>query len=171
MTTALATLTGDLAHCQNGDCRRPIYRTHVCFRCWAGVKWTSIRQRVENKNGNNPSYEGVPLLFTKETLIQWVLDNPPPIDLVEPSIDRIVDAIGYAPGNLQWIEKRLNSRGPRKNIPLNHQYCALCKSIKPRNAEHFTVNRSKPSGLSNYCRPCENSYNRERARKKRDCHV
>jgi hypothetical protein len=47
------------ASCKNGGCQRPIYRGRVCFRCWAGIKWTSVMQRVANKNGNNNSYEGI----------------------------------------------------------------------------------------------------------------
>ena len=83
-------IENELLRCRNGGCTRKIYRGKYCFRCWAGVKWTSIIQRVENKNGNNPSYVGIPIKFTRESLIKWVYDNPPPIYMDIPSIDRIV---------------------------------------------------------------------------------
>src|SRR5262249_34295664 len=129
--------------------------------CWAGVKWTSVRQRIENKNGNNPSYVGVPLQFTKTEFIKWILDNPPPKHLVEPSLDRIVDEIGYAPGNIRWIEKRANSRGRWKDLPPDLQHCALCGEDKPATTEYFVANRAKPSGIGSYCRPCNAIYQRK----------
>jgi hypothetical protein len=137
---------------------RPIYRGRVCFRCWAGIKWTSIWQRVQNKNGNNPSYAGVPINFTKEGLIQWVMDNPPPKHLEEPSIDRIVDSLGYSPGNLQWLEKRQNSRAHLKYLPPDVQYCAKCKEAKPATTEFFNKSSGRSRGISSYCRPCNNAY-------------
>lgn len=161
---------GPLDICRNGDCKRPAThgRHRWCLRCWAGMKWTSINQRVRNKNGNNPSYQGVPVGFTRPEFIAWVMGNPPPAGLREPSIDRIVPERGYAPGNLRWLEKRQNSRHKLADLPLTHQHCAMCKQILPATDEHFS-----PAGrkLSAYCRPCKRKYqavwrgrNRERIR-------
>lgn len=146
--------------CRNGDCtRKPTHgRGRWCLRCWAGMKWTSIRQRVENKNGNNPSYKGRPLLFTRESLIAWVMENPPPHEMAEPSIDKIVDHLGYAPGNIRWLEKRANSRLHRKDVPLDKQVCPLCNETKPRTAQFFVANKAKLSGVGTYCRPCNLKY-------------
>lgn len=140
------------------------------MRCWAGMKWTSIRQRVENKNGNNPSYEGRPLLFTKESLIAWIMSNPPPADMQEPSVDKIVDELGYAPGNIRWLEKRANSRLHHKDVPLDMQVCPICKVTKPRTIEYFSQNKGKASGVHNYCRPCDRQYKRDWS-KRRECNV
>ena len=108
-SVTVPTLTG--TKCHNGGCTREIYRGKYCFRCWAGVKWTSIVQRVENKNGNNPSYMKVPILCTKEEMIRWVFDNPPPEQLKIPSLDRIDSKSGYSLENIRWIEKDVNSAG------------------------------------------------------------
>lgn len=145
-------------HCNNGGCTRPTYRGKECFRCWAGTKWTSIRQRVENKNGNNPSYEKVPLVVTKEELIQWVLTNPPPPEMDEPSIDRIIPTIGYALGNIRWLEKRINSRHCQRDIPLGFKCCIGCGEIKPLELPHW--GRSGSSKWQGRCNPCRRQYDR-----------
>lgn len=150
-------------HCQNGGCIRPKYRGRVCFRCWAGIKWTSVKQRVENKNGNNPSYQGIPLGFTKETLISWVLNNPPLLCLTEPSIDRIVPALGYVFGNIRWIEKRKNSAGSQRDVEDGFRICAKCKRKLPLTSAFFGINRGKKWGakLQTYCSECGKVAQRE----------
>lgn len=151
-------------HCRNGGCTKPIYRGRVCFRCWAGIKWTSIRQRIENKNGNNPSYEGIPLGFTREELILWVMGNPPPETLEVPSIDRIIPELGYVPGNIRWIEKDLNSCGPQRDLMLNgKRMCAKCKQVFPASNSIFVKQSKNKHGLGIYCKPCWRGYTRERA--------
>ena len=141
--------------CTNGECTRAIFRTQFCLRCLAGVNLTSIRQRIENNNGNNPSYVGVPLNFTKETLIKWVMDNPPPGDLSEPSIDRIVPEIGYSPGNIRWIEKVRNSSATNRDTPDGQRICGACKQMFPAEPMFFgSLGKNKTLGLNSLCRVC-----------------
>lgn len=101
--------------CMNGGCTRiGRYRdTTDCFRCWAGVKWTSVVARIQNKNGRCQSYVGTPLGFTREEFVAWVMLNPPPETMARPSIDRITPSQGYVPGNIRWLEQRINARGSR----------------------------------------------------------
>lgn len=98
--------------CVNGGCTRsPRFRdTLHCFRCWAGIKWTSILQRVANVNGRCASYVGIPLGYTRSEFVAWVIANPPPEWMARPSIDRIVTPLGYVPGNIRWLEFRENCR-------------------------------------------------------------
>lgn len=147
------------SHCNNGGCTRPLYRGKECFRCWAGTKWTSIVQRLENKTGHCNAYVGLPLGFTRETLIQWVFDNPPPADMAQPSIDRIKPELGYAPGNIRWLEFRKNTKGANRDLPDDRRMCSRCKQVKPADNEHFprTVKRGRKT-LSTMCHPCNRVY-------------
>jgi hypothetical protein len=113
-----------------------------------------VRQRVENKNGNNPSYEGIPLTFTKETLIKWVSDNPPPRELDIPSIDRVIPHLGYIPGNIRWLERNKNSSGTQRDIEEGKWKCFRCKRILPLTIEYFNKNVSTPKGFQTYCNDC-----------------
>lgn len=144
--------------CKNGNCTKLIYRGRVCYRCWAGIKWTSINQRVANKNGNNPSYEGVPIKFTRLAFIQWVLDNPPPRSMATPSIDRIEPELGYAPGNIRWLDRRRNSAGNNRDVPDGQRWCNHCARVLPISA--FGVNNGRKWGpkVQVYCRSCRESY-------------
>jgi len=156
---------GPLVVCRNGDCKRPAeYGNHRwCLRCWAGMKWTSIKQRVENTNGNNPSYVGVPLTFSRAELIAWVMANPPPPGMQEPSIDRIVPALGYSPGNVRWLEKRQNSRAHLADLPLDKRHCPGCRKIFPATTEFFYKNSGAGAkGFQAYCKPCHNARNSAR---------
>lgn len=152
-------MTQTVDRCKNGACTRPIYRGRVCYRCWAGIKWTSICQRVANKNGNNPSYEGLPIGFTREGLIKWVMDNPPPADMQQPSIDRIKPELGYSPGNIRWLEKRRNIPGPNRDLPEGQRKCSRCGAVKPATNEYFprTVKEGRKA-LSTFCHPCNRVY-------------
>lgn len=141
--------------CHNGNCTRPIYRGKYCFRCWSGVKWTSIVQRLENKTGHCNAYVGLPLGFTRESLIQWVLDNPPPPEMQEPSIDRIKPELGYVPGNIRWLEFRKNRAGGNRDLPDGQRACSICKTVKPATNEYFP---RASGGLGSYCKPCNNAY-------------
>jgi hypothetical protein len=147
------------SQCSNGGCTRPTYRGKYCFRCWAGVKWTSIVQRIENKTGHCRAYEGLPLGFTRETLIQWVLDNPPPEDMQWPSIDRIKPELGYAPGNIRWIERNKNVKGPNRDLPYGLRGCSRCKLVKPEDNVNFprTVKRGRKT-YSSMCLECNRVY-------------
>lgn len=160
------TLTG--TRCKNGGCTREIYRGAFCFRCWAGVKWTSMRQRVENKNGNNPSYENIPLLFTKEEIVQWVYDNPPPTNLEEPSIDRIIPEKGYSLDNIRWIEKRINSSGVQRDIPLDKKRCPLCRQILDLDAFGIHNGRWNLRHRQSRCKKCKIEYDRKWREKQRN---
>lgn len=113
-------------------------------------------QRVANVNGKCSSYVGIPLAFTKETLIQWVMDNPPPADMRQPSIDRIVESKGYVPGNIRWLELRKNSAGPNKDLPDELRRCAICKAVKP----FYSFPMGSRNRRSSYCKPCNRVYQR-----------
>lgn len=149
------------SHCNNGGCVRPIYRGKECFRCWAGTKWTSIVQRLENKTGHCNAYVGIPLGFTREQLIKWVMDNPPPVDMQKPSIDRIVDSVGYVPGNIRWLEFRKNASKANKDAPDGHRICAKCRILKPLDGDNFPRNGARGIPFGNYCIPCNRQYQKE----------
>jgi hypothetical protein len=157
--------------CNNGCCTRSVYRGKYCFRCWAGVKWTSIVQRVENRNGNNPSYVGVPIGYKREEFIDWVLSNPPPEGLEVPSIDRIDPAQGYSPGNIRWIERNRNSSKSNRDVDDGFRICGTCKTLYPATPEYFVRTKlNKTYGLSTKCRACNLTYQRKwRASKKQLC--
>ncbi len=146
-------------HCNNGGCTRPVYRAHVCFRCWAGTKWTSMWQRIQNKNGHNPSYEKIPLQITKQELIGWILNNPPSSDLERPSIDRIDNSKGYSLTNIRWLEHRINSKGCQRDIPEGFKKCSGCQKVL--SLEAFSPNRSL-CGVQRQskCRSCKLVYDR-----------
>jgi hypothetical protein len=142
------------SRCRNGGCTRPTYRGKYCFRCWAGVKWTSIVQRIQNKTGHCKAYEGLPLGFTREELIKWVLDNPPPADMAQPSIDRIKPELGYVPGNIRWLEMKKNRTGGNRDLPEELRQCAICKEVKPFYS--FPIGKGRRRG--SYCKPCNRTY-------------
>ena len=144
--------------CKNGDCKRQIYRTRFCFRCWAGIKWTSMHQRLENVTGHNPSYVRTPLGFTRKTFVQWVLDNPPPTEMEKPSIDRIIPSLGYAPGNIRWLEMRKNCAGTQRDIPKHERLCLGCGTVKTLNSANFHRNGK---GFQHRCIPCRLIYDKQ----------
>lgn len=146
-------------HCNNGGCTRPIYRGKECFRCWAGTKWTSIWQRIQNKNGHNPSYESVLLEVGRSELINWILENPPPKGMERPSIDRIDNNKGYSLSNIRWLEHRINSRHCQRDAPKGLKICSGCGLTKP--LSHFNKNRSRPDGVQSRCQPCSRNYERQ----------
>jgi hypothetical protein len=117
-----------------------------------------MKQRIENANGHCASYVGIPLGFTREELIAWVLQNPPPADMKWPSIDRIEPAKGYVPGNIRWLEFRRNCAGANRDLPDGMRRCAICGEVKPAANEYFPRNKTK---LSAYCHPCNRAYQRE----------
>jgi hypothetical protein len=147
--------------CNNGGCTRPVYRGRECFRCWAGTKWTSICQRIENKNGNNNAYAGIPVGFTKDGLIQWIMDNPPPSELTKPSIDRIENSLGYSPGNIQWLEFSRNCSRRNKDTPDGFRSCSKCLQLLHLSVDNFPHNGSKNPPFGHYCKPCNRTYQKE----------
>jgi len=137
-----------ISTCGNGGCTRPRYRGKYCFRCWAGTKWTAIVDRKRS----DPSYRNVPIGFTRAELIAWVMDNPPPINMERPSIDRIIDSAGYVPGNIRWLESHRNSRKRNKDLPDEMSRCSRCGLVQSR--YKFPPNRSASRGHNSYCRKC-----------------
>jgi len=117
-------------------------------------------QRVANVNGKCRTYVGVPLGFTKEQLIQWVMDNPPPLEMKKPSIDRIENALGYVPGNIRWLEQSQNSRQRNKDLPIDVRACSRCHVVKPITDEHFPRNTNRYMGHGYYCHDCNRVYQR-----------
>jgi hypothetical protein len=97
--------------CSSGGCRKKKYLDQSeCFKCWLGTKWGTMKQRTENRNGHYSTWDGLPLGMTRKEFVAWGLSNPPPDDMVMPSVDRINDALGYVFGNIQWLERDQNSR-------------------------------------------------------------
>lgn len=149
------------AACSNGGCTRPTYRGKYCYRCWVGVKWWSITQRIRNLNGKCASYVGVPLEMTREEFIAWATDNPPPDDMKWPSLDRIVDGRGYRLDNIQWLEQRANSRTTQKWLPMTHRRCPRCETTYRLSHANFNRSKSNPFGFQMYCRECQKAVNKE----------
>ena len=147
-------IAAESGKCKNGGCTRPIYRGRVCYRCWAGIKWTSIMQRCQNKNGNNPSYSKVKIHFTRDELISWVIKNVPPADMEIPSIDRIIPSLGYSLDNIRWIEKKINSRNLQRDIPYGMHRCPSCMIVFERNRSNFVFKNKKLNSYSSYCIGC-----------------
>ena len=141
-------------HCNNGGCTKPVYRGKECLRCWLGTKWDSMQQRIRNRMGNCNSYVGIPLAFGRRDFIAWATDNPPPVEMKSPSIDRINPKLGYVFGNIRWLEFSRNSSGKQRDIPEGFYLCCPCKRVLPLSA--FGVNNSKRWGkkIQSHCREC-----------------
>jgi hypothetical protein len=140
--------------CNNGGCSRIVYRGKYCFRCWAGVKWTSLSQRIRK----DPSYAGVQVFFTRSELIDWILKNPPPANIEKPSIDRVDPKLGYRFGNIRWLEFSRNCAGANRDIPDGFRRCSGCKETKALNSENFTKGSILKGGFAHYCKFCNRKY-------------
>lgn len=172
MTTHSPKEVASESGCTNGGCTRSRYRiTKYCFRCWAGVKWTSIKQRIENKMGNCNSYVGIPIEFNRDELIHWVLQNPPPPDMIRPSIDRIIPSKGYTLTNIRWLELSKNCSGNQRDVDDGFRICPICKVRRELNLYNFGVNNGRKWGskFQSYCRTCKNKYDTQWRYKKRLC--
>jgi hypothetical protein len=156
-TETKSALASESAHCNNGGCTRQIYRGRKCFRCWAGIKWTSIWQRIQNKNGHNPHYAKVSLDVGKVELINWILENPPPLGMDRPSIDRIDNSKGYSLDNIRWLEHRINSKWIQRDTPEGFKKCVGCGETKPLTTLYWSPNGNKWQGR---CRLCKLTYDR-----------
>jgi len=156
-------------HCNNGDCKRPIYRGTECFKCWAGTKWDSMKQRVENRRGNYPQWQGKSLEFTRREFVAWALANPPPPEMERPSVDRIDAERGYLFGNIRWLEFSQNCRNQQHDVPAGLKRCPRCGETKPLTLEFFGVNRAKRNGagFQEYFHPCRRAYSRDWEAKRR----
>lgn len=150
----------DKPHCNNGCCKKPVYIGKECFRCWAGTKFDSIMQRVRNRNGNYPTYEGLRVLFTRRSFIRWAENNRPD-NFKRPSLDRIVPSLGYIPENVRWIEVGKNSSGAQRDIPDGFYLCKPCGRILPLSCfgKHNGKRYGKPK--QTYCKECKLSYDRQ----------
>lgn len=143
--------------CNNGGCTKPTYRGKYCFRCWAGVKWTSMNQRVRK----DPSYAGVQVFFTRKEFIDWILQNPPPTDMEKPSIDRIDPKLGYRFGNIRWLEFSRNCSGANRDVANGFRKCSKCGEIKELSGENFVKSSPCKGGFGHYCKPCNRKYQQE----------
>lgn len=141
-------------HCNNGGCKREVYRGTECYRCWCGTKWDSMKARAENKRNHYPQWAGLALGIYRQEFIRWAEKNRPPVEMKQPSIDRIDSSLGYYVGNIRWLEARQNSRNRAHNVPLSHRLCQRCGGIKELNRSNFHFNRSNPLGFQTYCIPC-----------------
>ena len=139
--------------CNNGGCTSPVFRGKECIYCWAGTKFDSMKSRIANRNGKTKSYVGIPLEFTRRELISWVLSFPPPDTIKNPSIDRIDPKKGYVPGNIRWLEFRVNCKGPQRDIPEGLKRCPKCFQILPLNTTHFHADNSR-KGFQSQCKKC-----------------
>lgn len=140
--------------CNNGGCTKPVYRGKECYRCWAGTKWDSMKQRVENRRGQYPQWAGKKLECGRRDFIAWAYANPPPAEMRQPSIDRIDASIGYSIANIRWLEARQNSRNRAHDIPLTHRRCTRCGEIKELNSDNFHRNGRDHLGFQFHCRAC-----------------
>lgn len=144
--------------CNNGGCTRAVYRGKECFKCWLGTKWDSMKQRVENKRGHYPHWSGITFTIGRKEFVAWGLENPPPTDMKDPSVDRIISANGYVAGNIQWLPFLQNSRNKAKDVPMSHRRCTRCGQVKELSLENFHRNASNPLGFQSYCKSCRSSY-------------
>lgn len=97
--------------------------------------------------------------------------------LVRARADEIADALGIPHEEMRRAVRRrpvrlrrgggpVDIRRPRLNVPDGHKRCPMCNRVKPLG--EFGMNRHEADGHTSYCRPCQNTYNKERrlARKK-----
>lgn len=100
-------------------CTRPLFRVRRCLRCWAGMIYGGIRDRVTGKHPyKGRKYIGLPLEFTRPEFVRWVTNNPPPLNMEQPSVDRIEESLGYTLTNIQWMPTRQNARKHFKHLGL-----------------------------------------------------
>lgn len=145
------------SRCNNGGCTRPVYIGKECFNCWAGTKWDSMLQRVSNNNGHYPTYHGLPFQISRRAFIEWAIQNPPPVTMKRPSVDRIEPTKGYVFGNIRWLEFRKNGSGAQRDIPEGFYFCVHCKTVFPKTNEFFRLIKSNGENrvrMSHWCRPC-----------------
>lgn len=144
-----------MSRCTNGGCTKPLYSGKECFRCWLGTKWDSMQQRVRNRDGHYHTYEGIPLGFNRKEFIQWGIDNPPPLGMLKPSIDRIEPRYGYVFGNIRWLSVSKNASGPQRDIPDGFKSCPRCKNVYRLHSDFFPPRKKRwGAQFDSYCHSC-----------------
>ena len=130
-----------------------------CYRHRLTAVYYNIYHRCNNtyKYKKNKSYEGKELGFTREEFIEWGMSNKP-LNISRPSIGRIDHDKGYFLDNIQWEELSNNSRKHCKQIDIDEGYkkCPNCDIVFEMTTEYFHVNKSQYSGLSSWCKKCNN---------------
>lgn len=139
----------------------------------AATAWQSILKRANNRNGSNPTYVHVNVGISREAFMAWAIQafttwidaNPNGI----PSVNRIIDTVGYVVENLEVISAGDNSqqRPFNRNVhaPLGLAWCARCKEYLPRSK--FRVSLTRAHGLEHHCKTCSREYHRIYAREYR----
>ena len=84
-------------------------RTHGLSKTPEYSEWCKMVRRVEDpKHPSHKWYIGVPIdpewRSRPEVFIEWILTNLGPRPSPKHSLDRIVNALGYAPGNVRWAD-------------------------------------------------------------------
>lgn len=148
--------------CKNGGCTNVKYRGRLCLNCWARKRFSSIVERITDKNGKHPTYKGLPLGFTLKSMVDWIFLNPEHMEMDKPSIDRIVPELGYVPGNIRWLEMNKNCPGMQRDLADGMRGCPGCKKIFPETTQYFWRNRRQANGLAVYCKTCQSAKNRLR---------
>lgn len=135
--------------------------------------WRNILGRAGNADGQHSSYAGIELKMTRSEFLEWAVPRyaewiAKGIEGV-PSVDRIQSSGHYELGNLQLIERRLNSSKRKCNLtnglPEGLKKCAHCNEVKPFEAFGF---RSQGLLKKRYiCILCERKESANRWRKKK----
>lgn len=144
--------------CVYGICRKAREMGRQCYDCWLKAKWRGMKQRIENRNGKSPTYEGLPMEFTQKQFVKWGRENRPDPRMANPSIDKIIDSKGYVPGNIRWLPLLVNLRQNQKDVPEGFWKCTKCQQVKPHTFEFFSRHAGRPHGLHSSCRPCYNAH-------------
>lgn len=126
----------------------------------ASTMWTSIGKRIKNE----PSYENVKCLMTREDFLMWVVPQltkwveagNPLVGSDGASLDRINSSGNYELTNLQIISQRNNNSKRGINLGLvNERFCCRCKLKLP--TDKFYKDRTRKGGLSYSCKECRNN--------------
>lgn len=144
---------------------KTLYNTDLEYRL--GKLWTTLLQRIGNKNGKNPSYASVQLQMTKNEFLTWgvpkfaqfIKENPD----AKPSIDRKNSDLHYSIDNLQILAWGENSKKRKNNKNLNapdgHAWCSVCCQYKP--LSRFFRNKAQAYGRDSYCKDCHSEARKE----------
>jgi len=147
-------------------CKRCLSKEYKDPKKWAQAAWFRIYHRLQNKNGNNPSYEKFELRIGRRefeqwcavTYAEWVAKNPDD----KPSVDRKDPHGHYERGNLQILSMVENGRKRlfNKNLwaPPGKSWCRKCSRF--RSAKLFGRHPHSMNGLAYNCKLCVSEINR-----------
>ena len=129
----------------------------------ATTMWYNIVERAQDKRGNNPTYQHIKLLMTRDEFISWVIPqleqwkHPLVGTKNSPSIDRINTTGHYELSNLQLLTKSEHcKKKTRIESPTGTSWCIGCKQHIP--IEHFARDNKRVSGVKPRCKFCRNKW-------------